>query len=86
MLKAVAGKDDLLGEIIMNWDRFVTESFAKKTRPQRLLRRNGTNVLIVTAENTAIALEFRYQQSYISERIAMYFGYKAVDKMIIKVL
>ena len=58
---------------------------ASKTAPSRIssFKEKGqqVNVLFVDVDNAAYGMKLSYQQDMIAEKIAVYFGYKAVHKI-----
>jgi len=82
----------LLAEIIMKWPKIVGVQFSSCSYPLKLSflylpgkkMNTGKNqqrflLYIVVADN-ATAISINYQQNLILERIAMYLGYKVIDK------
>ncbi len=75
----------ILGEVILNWGGIVGTKFSLKSSPLKItsLRSKGKklNILHIAAENSSVSMEMSYQQDIIIERIAVYFGYKAIEKI-----
>lgn len=78
----------IFAEVMINWSKIAGVAFGQKTSPYKITtaaeKGRKINILHVKASNSATGLEFAYQQDIIMERIAIYFGYKAVDKIIVK--
>ena len=75
----------LLAEILINWNKIVGDKFSLKTSPVKISRSKekgeNINILLVEVENSSISVEFSFQQEIIMERIAIYLGYRAVNKI-----
>ncbi|MBS0184979.1 MAG: DUF721 domain-containing protein [Proteobacteria bacterium] len=72
--------------IILDWEKIMGVSLASQTQPQKISflkgqRGNGTLTLLVTS---AIAPEILHLSPQIIERINGYFGYKAIEKIVLK--
>lgn len=72
--------------IILDWEKIMGGPLSLQTHPQKISfskgkRGEGTLVLLVTS---AIAPEIMHLSPQIIERINGYFGYKAVQKIILK--
>ncbi len=75
-------------KILNQWGAIVGESLAKICEPQKITfepnqTRNG--VLHITVSNPAFSLELSSYEARIIERVATFFGYKAVSKIRISV-
>lgn len=88
--KAIGGDDKILGEMVINWHKIVGDEIADATTPSRIYsaREKGKqiNVLYVNITNGAYGLKIAYQQEMIVEKIAVYFGYRAVNKIRTKIV
>lgn len=79
----------VFAEIMINWPKITGTKFASSTSPYKIS--NATekgrkiNILHVRTENSATSLEFTFHHDIIIERISVYFGYKTIDKIIVKV-
>lgn len=75
----------LLAELIVNWSKIVGDKFSKSTHPIKVSksREKGKpiSILLIGAENSSISMEMSYRQDIILERMAVYFGYKAIHKV-----
>lgn len=77
--------------MINNWPKIVGEQFAKFCYPKKLSvpryeqKNNKNSVLIIETINSSLATELSYMEQVIIERLATYFGYRAVDKIKITV-
>ncbi|MBP7190273.1 MAG: DUF721 domain-containing protein [Rickettsiaceae bacterium] len=78
----------IFAELMVNWQKISGVDLGAKTSPYKITtaaeKGRKINILHVKVANSATGLEFTYQQDIIIERIAIYFGYKAVDKIIVK--
>ncbi|MBX3487005.1 MAG: DUF721 domain-containing protein [Candidatus Paracaedibacteraceae bacterium] len=72
--------------ILLDWDIIVGEKFAAFCQPEKIIfpheRRTGGRLTLKTS--SAFALEISHLEPLIVEKINQYFGYKAVDKLLIK--
>lgn len=89
ILRRIIGqKSKVLAEIIINWSRIVGAELSSNVSPMRIYsaREKGeqVNVLLVQADSSAVGLKLSYQQELVIERIAIYFGHKAVHRLKIK--
>lgn len=75
----------ILAELIINWGKIVGIKYSDKCCPIKVTteKQNGklTNVLHISADNSSVAMELSYLHELMIERIAIYFGYKAVHKI-----
>jgi hypothetical protein len=89
ILRRIIGqKNKVLAEIIINWPRIVGAELSGIASPMKIysIREKGeqVNVLMVQADSSAAGLKLSYQQELVIERIAIYFGHKAVHRLKIK--
>ena len=86
--KIIGQKNKVLAEIIINWPRIVGAELSGNASPMKIYstREKGEqiNVLMVQADSSAAGLKLSYQQEIVIERIAIYFGHKAVHRLKIK--
>ncbi len=90
ILRGVIGqRSKILAEIVINWPKIVGSELSKDTSPMRIFsakeKGQQVNILYVNVTSSAIGLRLSYQQEMLIERIAIYFGHKAVHKIKIKV-
>jgi len=75
----------ILAELIINWGKVAGAKFSLNSQPLKIIssweKKQRINILYVKASNASIAMEMSYQQDIIMERIAVYFGYKAIHKI-----
>ncbi len=78
-------KHPLLAELILNWAKIVGIKFAKNCFPFKIssYRNKATriNILYVNTNSSSESMQLLFQQEIILERISVYFGYKAIDKL-----
>ena len=89
ILRRIIGqKNKVLAEIIINLPRIVGGELSSNASPMKIysIREKGEqiNVLLVQADSSAAGLKLSYQQELVIERIAIYFGHKAVHRLKIK--
>ena len=73
-------------ELLTKWDKIVGAVLADHTRPIKIIfpkntQRNGTLHLSVT---TGFAIEVQHFEPQIIEKMNMYYGFKAIDRISIK--
>ena len=72
-------------EIMINWPKVAGSKFGSSTAPVKIAtiteKKVQIKVLYIKATDAETSLEFTYHQDIILERIAVYFGYRAVDKL-----
>ena len=78
-------KHPILGEIIFNWQKIVGIKYSNNTLPIKInsTRENNKkiNILFIEVDKSSISVEIAFQQDIIIERIAIYMGYKAINKI-----
>ena len=78
-------KHPILGEIIINWSKIVGIKYSNNTAPLRIStireKKKNINILLVEVDNSSTSVEISFQQDIIIERIAVYMGYKAINKI-----
>ena len=84
-----SGHDKTFSEIMINWPKIAGVRFSTSIIPSKITtvteKGQKKKILHVKATNTTTSLEFTYHQNIILERIAVYFGHKAIDKLSIKI-
>lgn len=72
-------------EIVSHWEEIVTTEFSNHTSPAKLVfprgKRTGGTLTILTP--APLALEIQHSEPLLLERINTFFGYRAVDKIIL---
>lgn len=80
----------VISEIIINWHKIVGPEISESSTPTNIYstkeKGQQINILYVNVTSSAIALKISYSQEVIAEKIAVYFGYKAVHKIRTKVV
>lgn len=78
-------KNPLLANIIINWQKIVGVKYMNNSFPLKIntVREKGKklNILMVEVNNSSTSVEIVFQQDVIIERLAVYMGYKAIDKI-----
>lgn len=73
-------------EILLNWSEIVGRTLADHVWPEKITfpptRKNGGRLYLKTTSGFAPMVQF--QQLTVLERVNQFFGYKAVDKLIIR--
>lgn len=67
--------------LLMDWDKIVGKTLARSSRPARLVFKAGERtegLLYIDIYHSSLATQMLFMQPVILERIATYFGYKAV--------
>lgn len=72
-------------KILTDWQKIIGEPLASRCVPQKLSFPRGktTGGTLTIAVENGFATEFQYMQPVILERLAIYFGYKAIDRITI---
>ncbi len=87
--QCVSQKSKVLGEILINWSKIVGPEFAYDTSPTNIfsVKEKGQqiNILYITVNSSAVGMKLSYSQEMIIEKIAIYFGHKAVHRIKMKV-
>jgi len=85
----ISKRNKILAEIIINWHKIAGAELSKDTAPTGIFSANSKgqqlNILYIQTKSSSIGLKLSYQQEIIIERIAVYFGHKAVHKIKIKI-
>ncbi len=75
----------IFSEIMVNWSKIVGAKYYLICKPVRISYHNEKNVrvsvLYIEVDNAGSSVELSYQYGIILERIAVYFGYKAIDRI-----
>ncbi len=78
-------KHPLLGEIMFNWSKIVGAKYSNKTAPLKISttqeKQQRVNILLVGVDNSSTSVEIVFQQDILIERMAIYMGYKAINKI-----
>jgi len=78
-------KNPTLANIIINWDKIVGSEFKSKIYPIKISSahtgKKQIHVLHIKVDNASLAVELSFQQEMIIERIAIYLGFKAIDRL-----
>lgn len=82
-------KHPLLAEIILNWQKIVGTKYSRNSFPLKISnvreKQQRINILLVEVNNSSLSMEMAFQQDVIIERMAVYLGYRGIDKMRIMV-
>ena len=72
-------------DLISHWEEIVTPEFAIHTSPQKLIfpRGNRTGGILTIRTPAPLALEMQHLEPLLLERVNTFFGYRAVDKIIL---
>jgi len=83
--KIYKNKNPILAEIIVNWQKIVGVKYSQNTLPLKINtirdKNQRINILMVQVSNAATSVEITFQQEIIIERLAVYMGYKAINKI-----
>lgn len=78
-------KNPILAAIIFNWSNIVGKELSTNTNPFKITqsRENNAkiNVLHIEANNASLSMQVFYQQEIILERISIYLGFRAINKI-----
>ena len=83
--KFYKNKNPILAEIIVNWQKIVGVKYSQNTLPLKINtirdKNRRINILMVEVSNAATSVEIAFQQEIIIERLSVYMGYKAINKI-----
>ncbi|MBN8522411.1 MAG: DUF721 domain-containing protein [Rickettsiales bacterium] len=83
--KIYKNKNPVLADIIINWPKIVGVKYSQNTLPLKINtlrdKNKKINILMVEVSNAATSVEIVFQQDIIIERLAVYMGYKAINKI-----
>ncbi len=83
--KIYKNNNPILAEIIINWQKIVGVKYSQNTLPLKINttrdKKQKINILMVEVSNAATSVEIAFQQEIIIERLAVYMGYKAINKI-----
>ncbi|MBM3466724.1 MAG: DUF721 domain-containing protein [Rickettsiaceae bacterium] len=83
--KIYKNKNPVLADIIINWPKIVGVKYSQNTLPLKINtlrdKNKKINILMVEVSNAATSVEIAFQQDIIIERLAVYMGYKAINKI-----
>lgn len=83
--KIYKNKNPVLADIIINWPKIVGVKYSQNTLPLKINtlrdKNKKINILMVEVSNAATSVEIAFQQDIIIERVAIYMGYKAINKI-----
>lgn len=84
--KPLMGKQGkLYGALLADWGKIVGELRARVTRPERIQfpSTEASGAILHLSVRTSMALEISYQQEQILEQCARYFGYRAIERIVL---
>lgn len=88
--KSIGKGNKIVSEIIINWHKVVGDEIANSSSPTNIYstkeKGQQINILYVNVTSSAVGLKISYSQEMIAEKIAIYFGYRAVHKIRTKVV
>lgn len=88
--KSIGKGNKTVSEIIINWHKIVGPEISDSSVPTNIYsskeKGQQVNILYVNVTSSAVALKISYSQELISEKIAIYFGYRAVHRIRTKVV
>ena len=78
-------KNPVLAAIILNWSNIIGKELSTNTNPFKITqsRENNCkiNVLHIEVNNASLSMQISYQQEIILERISIYLGFRAINKI-----
>ena len=90
IVKGVFSKKGIsFAEIMMHWSNIVGNELAENISPVKVtmskVGKKEIKILHVLVPSASAGVEVSYKQDMIIERIAAFFGYKAIDKLKINI-
>ena len=90
LTKLYKKQGSVMSELIINWSKIVGEALAYDTRPAKirsqLYKGQKIHILYVHVSDSSKAIEISYSESIILERIAIFLGKKAIQRILIQVI
>ncbi len=75
----------LMNNLIKNWEDIVGKKYAKFCSPKAVsFGKNQQSKLVIAAHNSAVGFFLQSNSDLILERIAAFYGFKSLNKIIIK--
>jgi hypothetical protein len=68
-------------KIIADWENIVGEEYALYSKPIKIDHYQNKATLQIEVYNSAMLMKMQYAESQLLERIRLYFGRKAIDKL-----
>jgi hypothetical protein len=88
------------GRIFLDWPNIVGEKVAQFSWPQKIVRdrqfqnkeskeskdhNSNLSILYIEVSNSSFATELKYLENHLIEKISVYFGYKAISQIKVKI-
>jgi hypothetical protein len=90
LTKLYKKQGSVMSELIINWSKIVGEALAYDTRPAKirsqLYKGQKIHILYVHVSDSSKAIEISYSESVILERIAIFLGKKAIQRILVQVI
>lgn len=88
--KSIGKGNKVVSELIINWHKIAGSEISESSYPTNIYsskeKGKQVNILYVNVTSSAIGLKISYSQEVMAEKIAIYFGYRVVDKIRTKVV
>lgn len=85
IIKILDKKHPLLAPILLNWHKIVGEEIGKKAQPVKITtslnQGKKYNILYLEIASSSASVEIAFKEEIILERIAVYLGFKAIDRI-----
>lgn len=89
MRKVYQKQGKVFAEIMINWPKIVSLSLSSSCYPVKIRsyrqKDREIKILHVATNSSSASLALSYQEGVILEKIACYFGYRAIDKIKIQI-
>jgi hypothetical protein len=81
------------GGIFLDWPNIVGERVASFSWPKKIVKdrnlenieQNYSSILHIEVSNSSFATELKYLENHLIEKISVYFGYKAISQIKMKI-
>ncbi|OFW80727.1 MAG: hypothetical protein A2887_05910 [Alphaproteobacteria bacterium RIFCSPLOWO2_01_FULL_40_26] len=74
----------IIGNLIKNWEEIVGKKYAKFCHPEKTNFNKNEKTLTIAVHNAATGFFLKNNSEILLERIATFYGFKAISKIIIK--
>lgn len=83
--KIFENRGQIFAELMINWSKIIGEHYSEITRPVKITSYKDAGqekkMLYISVDNNSLGLEIGYQKDLIIEKIAFYFGFRAINKV-----
>ena len=85
LIGALKKRHPLMPKLLLNWEKIVGAEYASLCWPQKISsvkeRGEKLSLLHIKASDSVAAMRLNFLQDVITERIAIYLGHRAIDRV-----